>query len=95
VAKSWEYFRDFVAAVAKSLNHVVVVFVVVACGNVSVVLLRVLPPDWIVLCVWEKFRDFVAAVAGSCHVRCGFGLCACVCGNISTILLRLLPDHVM
>jgi len=99
VAKSWEYFRDFVAAVAESLNHVVVVFVVVACGNVSVVLLccglRVLPPDWIVLCVWEKFRDFVAAVAGSCHVRCGFGLCACVCGNISAILLRLLPDHVM
>ena len=89
-------FYDFVVAVAESFNHMVVVFVVAcACGNVSVVLLWLLPPDWIVLCVWEKFHDFVVAIAGSYYVRCGFGLCTCVCGNISMILLQLLPDHVM
>jgi len=93
VAKSWEYFRDFVAAVAESLNHVVVVALAFDC--MWECLLRLLPPDYVacILCVWEKFRDFVAAVAGSCHVSCGFGLCKC--GNISLILLRLLPDHVM
>ena len=85
--KTWEYFRDFIAAVAEHVSCAMCMH----CGKISTISLRpLLESCECAMCVhalWENFCDFVAAIAK--HVSCAM----CMhCGKISAILLWPLPE---